>query len=285
MTAPNLKKADCWKLRTKTLSFGKMPLLMGILNVTPDSFSDGGKFFDAQKAVQHGLKMIREGADLVDVGGQSTRPGAEPITEEEELRRVMPVLEELCCQSPVPISVDTFQPLVATEALQAGVEIINDITGFINPQMLKLAAESACGLCAMHMQGTPQTMQDHPQYDDVVDDVLEFLRQRRDALVAAGVDPAAIAIDPGIGFGKTSDHNVALLSNAWRFHSLGCPILIGHSRKRFIGQISDMPNADPLPGTIGASLALALQGVQILRVHDIQALRQAFILFEACGGY
>lgn len=284
MIPSDLHASDRWKLRGKTLLVGRIPLLMGIVNVTPDSFSDGGKYFDPEKAVEHGLKLAGEGADILDVGGQSTRPGAERVGAREELRRVMPVITALCRLTYVPVSIDTFQPGVAEEALAAGAEAINDITAFTDPEMLALAVAGGCGVCAMHMQGDPQTMQLDPQYKDVVADVLKFLRQRRDALTAAGVEPARIALDPGIGFGKTKEHNIALLSNAWRFHALDCPIMIGHSRKRFIGQITGKSEADPLPGTIGAALALARQSVQILRVHDVQAVRNALLLFDACGG-
>ncbi len=284
MIPPDLRVLDRWKLRTKTLFVGRIPLLMGIINVTPDSFSDGGKYIDPDKAIQHGLKLAREGADILDIGGQSTRPGAEQVSVEEELRRVRPVVSELCRLASVPISIDTFQPEVAEEALIAGAEVINDITAFANPEMLKLPVSSGCGVCAMHLQGTPQIMQENPKYEDVVIEVLHFLRQRRDALMAAGIEPVRIALDPGIGFGKTKEHNLALLSNVWRFHALDCPVLVGHSRKRFIGQTVGKSEADPLPGTIGAALAMARQGVQILRVHDVAAVRDALLLFDACSG-
>jgi dihydropteroate synthase len=284
MILPDLQISDRWKLRSKTLFVGRIPLLMGIINVTPDSFADGGKYFHADKAIEHGLKLAGEGADILDIGGQSTRPGAERVSAAEELSRVMPVVSELCRLSPVPISIDTFQPSVAEEALAAGVEAINDITAFANSQMLKLAASAGCGVCAMHMQGTPQTMQADPQYEDVVVDVLQYLRQRRDALLAAGIEAARIALDPGIGFGKTTEHNMALLANAWRFHALNCPVLVGHSRKRFIGQFTGKPESDTLAGTIGAALALSRQRVQILRVHDVQAMRNALLIFEKING-
>jgi dihydropteroate synthase len=311
MIPADLKVSDRWKLRSKALLVGKIPLLMGIINVTPDSFSDGGQYLDPDKAIKHGLSLAMAGADILDVGGQSTRPGVRPISTEEEIDRVMPVVSELCRISPVPVSIDTFNPAVAEEALIAGVEAVNDITAFADPEMLDLAVSSGCGVCAMHIQGTPQTMQDNPQYDDVLAEVLQFLRERRDALIDAGVVQGRIALDPGIGFGKTTEHNITLLGNAWRFHALDCPVLIGHSRKRFIRQFSAEsspatgnnvgvavePNVgatvelppqpskfDPLPGTIGAALALARQGVQILRVHDVAAVRNALLLFEACGG-
>jgi len=230
--------------------------------------------------------LVSAGADILDIGGQSTRPGARRAGAREELDRVMPVVSALCRISPVPISIDTFEPGVAEEALIAGAEAINDVTAFADPEMLKLAVTSGCGVCAMHMQGVPQTMQENPLYDDVVVEVLQFLRQRRDALTAAGIEPARIALDPGIGFGKTKEHNLALMSNAWRFHALDCPVLIGHSRKRFIGQTleSKQSEFDPLPGTIGAALSLARQDVQILRVHDVEAVRNALLMFDSCGG-
>jgi dihydropteroate synthase len=284
MIPSDLKTSDRWKLRSKTMFFGRTPLLMGIINITPDSFSDGGNYIDPDRAIEHGLKLIAEGADILDIGGQSTRPRAERITAQEELRRVIPVVTELCRLSSVPVSIDTFEPSVAEEAIAAGVEIVNDITAFIDPEMLKLAVSSGCGVFAMHMQGDPQTMQELPIYEDVLVEVLQFLRERRDALTAAGVEPARIALDPGIGFGKTKEHNIALLANAWRFHSLNCPVLIGHSRKRFITQMSGKSDINPLPGTIGAALAMCRQNVQILRVHDIYPVKAALQLFEACGG-
>jgi len=281
--------ARSWKLRTTTLEFGRLPLLMGIVNVTPDSFSDGGRYFEPSAAVEHGLRLAAEGADLLDVGGQSTRPGSQPVGVEEELRRVIPVVSELCRQTTVPVSIDTLKAAVARRALDAGAEAINDVTALCgDADMLPLAAASGCGVCAMHMLGTPRTMQQDPCYDDVVAEVLEYLRGRRDTLIAAGIPQQRIALDPGIGFGKTTAHNLALLSSAWRLHSLGCPVLVGHSRKRFIEKVLG-EKAGQLPpertaGTIGVAISLARQGVQILRVHDVAAVRQALLLWEATGG-
>lgn len=277
--------ADRWKLRTRTLQFGRLPRLMGIVNVTPDSFSDGGRFLDPEAAIDHGLRLAEQGADLLDVGGESTRPGAEPVSAGEELRRVMPVVAVLCERASVPVSIDTSKAAVAREALAAGAEVVNDVTALrTDPAMLPLVAETGCGVCAMHMQGTPRSMQRNPTYDDVVAEVLDYLRARRDVLAGAGVDPARIALDPGIGFGKTTEHNLALLRHAGRLHELGCPVVVGHSRKRFIGQLLGDPETDRTHGTIAVAVALARRGVQVLRVHDVEAVRGGLVLFEAAGG-
>ncbi|MHC4403312.1 MAG: dihydropteroate synthase [Planctomycetota bacterium] len=279
------ERQDRWKLRSQTLAVGRIPLLMGVINVTPDSFSDGGLFLDPQTAVDHGLRLAEQGADVLDVGGQSTRPYADAVEPDEELRRVVPVIRSLCEQTPLPVSIDTSKASVAQEAVAAGAEIVNDVTALAgDPMMVEVAARSGVGVCAMHMQGSPRTMQDSPAYDDVVEEVLAYLQNRRDALAAAGVEPARVALDPGIGFGKTPRHNLALLSSAWRLHALGCPVLVGHSRKSFIGVVLDDPSADRTAGTIGVAMSLARQGVQILRVHDVAAVRQALLLYEATGG-
>ena len=278
MSFSTLSSADHWKLRTRTLALERLPRLMGIINVTPDSFSDGGHCFDAEAAIEHGLRLAAAGADVLDIGGESTRPYAEPVEVQEELRRVMPVVGTLCQQTGLPISIDTSKALVARHAIRAGAEIINDVTALRgDPDMLPLAVAAGAGVCVMHMQGAPRTMQDEPTYVDVVEEVTSFLRARRDKLVAAGIAPDRIALDPGIGFGKTTDHNLQLLSNARRLHRLGCPVLVGHSRKRFLGN-------DREAGTISVALSLALQGVQILRVHDVAAVRQALLLFQSTGG-
>jgi len=279
-------RADHWSLPRRTLRWGRRPLLMGIINVTPDSFSDGGRYFDPGAAVAHGLELAAQGADLLDVGGESTRPYAQPVDAQEELRRVVPVVKGLCAQCDTPVSIDTSKSLVAQAALDAGAEIINDVTGLEgDPGMVSLAVRTGAAVCAMHMCGSPQTMQDDPTYEDVVEEVFAYLRGRRDALMAAGVPQDRIALDPGIGFGKRTEHNVQLLSHAVRLHALGCPVLVGHSRKGFIRRVLDEPDADPLPGTIGVALALARQGVQVLRVHDVGQVRHALLLFEACGGF
>jgi dihydropteroate synthase len=279
-------RAGRWTLRSRTLSFGQLPLLMGIVNVTPDSFSDGGQFLDPRAAVEHGLRLVADGADLLDVGGESTRPGAAPVDAEEELRRVAPVIERLCRETDVPLSIDTSKASVARRAIDAGAQIINDVTALTGDRdMISLAVETGCGVCAMHIQGTPRTMQENPAYSDVVAEVIEFFRLRCDAMQAAGIEPDRIAVDPGIGFGKTTEHNLQLLSNAWRFHSIGCSVLIGHSRKRFIADVINVPqDADRAAGTIGVAMSLARQGVQVLRIHDVAAVRQSLLLFQAAGG-
>jgi dihydropteroate synthase len=260
-----------------------MPRLMGIVNVTPDSFSDGGKFLDHSAAVAQALQLLDEGAGILDIGGESTRPYATPVTAEEELQRVVPVIEQILHRRPgAVLSIDTSKAAVAAAALAAGAEIINDVTGLTgDPNMIEVARASGAGLCAMHMRGTPQTMQDDPQYADVVAEIHDYLRQRRDALLAASIEPERIALDPGIGFGKTHEHNVTLLANCWRFHDLGCPLLIGHSRKGFLAKLIGDKNADRTAATIGGALALAAQGVQVIRVHDVRPVREALAVFLA----
>lgn len=278
-------RADRWVLRTRTLSFGRRPLLMGIVNVTPDSFSDGGKFLVHEKAIEHALQLVLEGADILDIGGESTRPYSEPVEAAEELRRVLPVIEKIAAAVDLPISIDTSKALVAEAALAAGAEVINDVTGLTgDPGMLTLAAETQAGVCAMHMQGTPQTMQDAPHYGDVVAEIHEYLAERRDGLMAGGIAAERICLDPGIGFGKTHQHNLTLMANCWQFHDFGCPLLVGHSRKGFLAKILGDSALDRTSATVGASLALARQGVQILRVHDVRPVREALLAFEATGG-
>jgi dihydropteroate synthase len=278
-------RAISWQLRTRRLVLGKRPLVMGILNCTPDSFSDGGKFFDPKQAVEQALRMVTDGADILDIGGESTRPYSEPVSTDEELRRVIPVIEALKPHVLVPISIDTSKAAVAHEAIRSGAEIINDVTGLTSdPAMLSVARDSQAGVCIMHMQGTPQTMQDNPAYDDVVAEIHDWLQSRRDELVVAGLAAERIALDPGIGFGKTHQHNLTLLANCDHFHTLGCPLLLGPSRKGFIAKVLGDKEVDRTAGTIGACLSLTSQGVQILRVHDVAVVRQALLLYEATGG-
>jgi dihydropteroate synthase len=275
-------RALSWRLRTRTLQMSRRPLLMGIVNVTPDSFSDGGQFLDADRAVRHALQLATDGADILDIGGESTRPYAEPVSGEVELDRVMPVIRRLVDSVELPLSIDTRKASIAQAAMEAGAEIINDISGLEgDPAMVATAVATGAGVCVMHMQGTPQTMQGNPTYDDVVCRVHDYLRQRRDELVAAGVDPVRICLDPGLGFGKTPEHSLRLLGHCGALHDLGCPLLVGPSRKRFLGTLLGDATTDRTSATIGAALGLAIQGVQVLRVHDVRQVREALLAFEA----
>lgn len=278
-------RATAWRLRTRTLQLGRRPLLMGVVNVTPDSFSDGGRFFGVDAAVEQALQLVADGADLLDIGGESTRPYAEVVDAGEERRRVVPVIERLVRQTDVPISIDTSKGVVARAAIEIGAELINDVTGLEgDPQMIAVARETGAGVCAMHMQGTPQTMQDDPRYGDVVAEILEYLRHRRDLLLHAGIDRERICLDPGIGFGKTHQHNLTLMAHCGRFHELGCPVLVGHSRKGFLAKLLADKEADRDAATAGSALALAAQGIQVIRVHNVRMVREALLAFEASGG-
>jgi dihydropteroate synthase len=278
-------RASRWQLRTRTLHLPARPALMGIVNVTPDSFSDGGRYFDTEAAVEHGRQLIVEGAHVIDVGGESTRPGASPITTDEELRRVLPVIKQLASSSGVTISIDTSKAEVARAAIDAGAEIINDVTGLTgDPEMVDVAVRTGAGVVVMHMQGTPRTMQKNPTYTDVVAEVRDYLRQRRDALVTAGVQMERICLDPGIGFGKTFQHNLLLIRNCETLHELGCPVLVGHSRKSFLGRLIHNEQADRTSAALGVAFSLAMKGVQILRVHDVRAVSEALTAVEETGG-
>lgn len=249
---------------------------MGVLNVTPDSFSDGGKYRRWDKAVSHGLQLVKDGADVLDIGGESTRPGAAAIDAEEEIARILPVVRVLAGETDVPLSIDTRKPAVAAAALDAGAVLVNDVGGLRDPAMVDLIAATGAGACVMHMQGEPGTMQDDPHYDDVVADVLTFLRQRIARVAAAGVDERKLWIDPGIGFGKTLEHNLALLAALDRFAALGYPVLVGASRKRFIGAISGDPVHERLGGSLAAIADVGRVPRCVVRVHDVLATRQFF---------
>lgn len=294
MTDPNFESiqeiasqlpASRWQLRTRNLSLGPRPLLMGIVNVTPDSFSDGGKWREHDAAVRHALQLVSDGADILDIGGESTRPYSQPVSLSEELERVIPVIERLAAETVIPISIDTSKASVAAAAIAAGAEIINDVTALRrDPEMLEVARSSGAGVCAMHMQGTPQTMQDNPSYGDTVREIREYLEQTRDWLLASGLEFQRLCLDPGIGFGKTHAHNLQLVREIAAFHSLGTPLLVGHSRKGFIAKLLGNPELDRDAGTLGISLFLASRGVQILRVHEIAKTRQALTTFLAASG-
>lgn len=277
-----------WQLRTRRLelphadSHLRRPLVMGIVNVTPDSFSDGGRHDSVDAAIAHGLQLVAAGADILDVGGESTRPYATPVPADEELRRVAEVVRRLAAESGVPVSIDTSKAAVARRAIDLGAEIINDVTGLEgDPDMLGVARESGAGICAMHMRGTPQTMQDDPHYDDVVSEIHAYLAARRDALLAAGIPLEKICLDPGIGFGKTHAHNRELMSHADRFLDLGTPILVGHSRKGFIGKTLEHTVGRPATrdeidaATANMARDLGAAGIQIVRVHAVGRVRAA----------
>lgn len=261
------------------------PALMGIINVTPDSFSDGGRFFDPQAAVDQALQLAEDGAQILDIGGESTRPHAEPVDEAEELRRVLPVIERLAPQIRIPMSIDTSKARVAREAVARGATLINDVSGLEgDPEMLDVALATKATVCVMHMRGNPRTMQVQPHYSNVVYEILEYLRHRRDFLVAAGIPHDKMILDPGIGFGKTKEHNLRLLQAMEAFHALGCRILVGHSRKRFLVQDEGDSLEDRITATLGVAIRLAEAGVHILRVHDVRRVRIALQAFEAAGG-
>jgi dihydropteroate synthase len=256
---------------------------MGIVNVTPDSFSDGGRYLDPARAIEHGERLIAEGADALDVGGESTRPGAAAVPADEERQRVLPVLEGLA-GSRVPLSIDTSKASVAAAAIDAGATTVNDVTALGDPELGPLCAEREVELVLMHMQGTPRTMQEHPAYDDVVDDVKAFLEERIELAVAAGVDEERIWVDPGIGFGKTVEHNLELIRRLGELRSLGRPILLGASRKRFIGSITGREVDERLGGSLAAGVLAVLAGAEALRVHDVAATRDAIVVAEAMAG-
>ncbi|QDT52517.1 Dihydropteroate synthase [Caulifigura coniformis] len=271
-----------WALDSATRwTFNGPAKVMGILNVTPDSFSDGGRWVATSAAVEHALDLARQGADIIDVGGESTRPGSLPVDPEEQLRRILPVLQELQGRLQIPVSVDTSSSLVARETLAAGATIVNDVTGMSgDPAMVGVCAESGCGVIVMHMQGTPQTMQLAPRYDDVVREVTSHLQQRVRELGTQGIPAERIVVDPGIGFGKTPDHNLQILSNIAALRSIGRPVLIGHSRKRFLQKVLGRPVEEATAGTIGVAIAVAQQGAGLIRVHDVQAVKDALTAWD-----
>ena len=261
----------------------KQPQVMGILNVTPDSFSDGGRHNGFSEATATARQMAEAGAAIIDIGGESTRPGAEYVAVDTEIDRTAPVIAAIRAASPVPVSIDTRKAKVAQAALDAGANLVNDVSGFCHDDGLApVSAAAGVPVCVMHAQGDPETMQDNPQYDNVLLDVYDFLETRISALEAAGIPRNRIITDPGIGFGKTLDHNLTILRNISLFHDLGCPVLLGASRKRFIGTIGGEPQASArVSGSVAVGLAALAQGVQILRVHDVPETIQAVRLWQA----
>jgi dihydropteroate synthase len=269
--------------RDQSFTLGERTLVMGIVNVTPDSFSDGAMFATAEEAVAHGARLVDEGADLVDVGGESTRPGSDPVEFDEELGRVVPVIEGLAKARPgTPISVDTSKPEVAIAALDAGASVVNDIAGGRNSALLETVSRSGAGVVLMHMLGEPKTMQDDPRYDDVVAEVHEFLRERIEAAVFAGIPEERICIDPGIGFGKTVDHNLALLRAVPALRMLGAAVMVGASRKGFIGTLTGVEDpAARLEGSLAVAVLAAAHGADLVRVHDVEATVRALKVADA----
>jgi dihydropteroate synthase len=273
-----------WRCRDHTLQLGLRTLVMGIVNVTPDSFSDGGLFTDPRAAVAHGARLVDEGADILDVGGESTRPGSEEVPADEELGRILPVIEGLRSARPdVPISVDTRKPEVAAKALAAGAAIVNDVTAATTDRtMFAVAGDTGAGIVLMHMLGDPKTMQVDPRYEDVVAEVHEFLRERVEAALFAGMTAEHLAIDPGIGFGKTVEHNLELLRNLDSLRDLDAAVMVGASRKRFIGTLTGVDEAaDRVEGSIAAAVWSVSQGIDVLRVHDVGQTVRALKVADA----
>lgn len=272
-----------WKIRGGVLTIERRPLVMGIVNVTPDSFSDGGQFAGADAAVAHSLALAAQGADILDVGGESTRPGSSPVSLEEELGRVVPVVQALAARVGVPISIDTSKAEVARVCLEAGGHIVNDVTALQgDPSMAEVVRAAGAGAVLMHMQGTPATMQKTPHYAHVIAEIVDYLRERVAALQAIGIDAEQLAVDPGIGFGKTSAHNLEILGRLGEFGVLGRPVCLGVSRKGFLGRLlNQRPPEQRVAGSIAAALfAHARHAVHIVRVHDVQETRDALAIFD-----
>jgi dihydropteroate synthase len=272
-----------WQCGTHAFTFPRPPLVMGIVNVTPDSFSDGGRFESPEAAIAHGLRLVEEGADILDIGGESSRPGSQPVAADEELRRVLPVVAALARQTKIPLSIDTTKAEVARRCLDVGTHIVNDITAATgDPAMVETVARHRAGLVLMHMQGTPATMQANPTYADVVTEIREYLEVRFEQVCERGVPVECVAVDPGIGFGKTLLHNLELLSHLDRFQTLRRPVCLGVSRKGIIGQIIGRPRMERIAGGLAcAAHAMAHKAVQILRVHDVAPTKDFVRMFAA----
>lgn len=258
----------------------KRPLVMGILNITPDSFSDGGMYLDFNTALKRAEKMIEEGVDIIDIGGESTRPGSDPVSADEELKRITPIIEAIKKISDIAISIDTYKPEVMREVIDMDVAMINDIFALQKPNAIDMIKKSNVGVCLMHMQGTPKTMQLNPSYKNVVNEVKSFLEERANLLTNEGVDKSRVILDPGFGFGKTFEHNIELLQNIESFQSLNLPILVGLSRKSFIRKILNGDHDDHLSGSISAAVLSAVKGAKILRVHDVKETQSALKIIQ-----
>ncbi|MCX7983671.1 MAG: dihydropteroate synthase [Bacteroidetes bacterium] len=263
--------------------FSQRTYLMGIVNVTPDSFSDGGKYYSTSAAVDHALQLIDEGADIIDIGGESTRPGSDPVAVDEEIRRTIPVIDQLSKRTVIPISIDTYKSEVARAALDAGASIVNDISGMtFDIHMADVVAESNASVVLMHIQGTPKTMQEHPTYNHVTSEVFNFLEQRAFYATQRGI--RQIIVDPGIGFGKTFEHNIQLIRELSQFKKLGYPLLVGPSRKSFIGAILNLPPHERVEGTAAAVAMCILNGAQIVRVHDVKVMKRVAQVVDVLKG-
>ena len=270
----NIKNFNDWLLSKK-----KQSLIMGILNVTPDSFSDGGKYLEKNTAINHALEMIDEGADIIDIGGESTRPFSNPVSLKEEISRVVPVIEGIRKKSDICISIDTTKSQVATAALNSGASVINDVSAMeVDPLMVDVALKFDCPLIIMHMKGTPKNMQDDPQYESLISDIKDYLLDRTDFIISKGINPKKIVIDPGIGFGKTVENNFEIINNLKHFTSMDFPVLLGASRKSFIGISLNLPEEDRLEGSLAANIIGFQNGAKIFRVHDVAETNKALII-------
>ena len=270
----NIKNFNDWLLSKK-----KQSLIMGILNVTPDSFSDGGKYLEKNTAINHALKMIDQGADIIDIGGESTRPFSDPVSLKEEISRVVPVIEGIRKESDICISIDTTKSQVATAALNSGASVINDVSAMeVDPLMVDVALKFDCPLIIMHMKGTPKNMQDDPQYESLISDIKDYLLDRIDFIISKGINPKKIVIDPGIGFGKTVENNFEIIKNLNHFTTMNFPVLLGASRKSFIGISLNLPEKDRLEGSLAANIIGLQNGAKIFRVHDVAETNKALII-------
>ena len=270
----NIKNFNDWLLSKK-----KQSLIMGILNVTPDSFSDGGKYLEKKTAINHALEMIDQGADIIDIGGESTRPFSDPVSLKEEISRVVPVIEGIRKESDICISIDTTKSQVATAALNSGASVINDVSAMeVDPLMVDVALKFDCPLIIMHMKGTPKNMQDDPQYESLISDIKDYLLDRIDFIISKGINPKKIVIDPGIGFGKTVENNFEIIKNLNHFTKMNFPVLLGASRKSFIGISLNLPEKDRLEGSLAANIIGLQNGAKIFRVHDVAETNKALII-------
>ena len=283
MLNPNITPSPAaLKARERLIPLDAGPLIMGVLNVTPDSFSDGGRYLDPDAAVAHAVAMAEQGADLIDIGAESTRPGSDPVDEKEEIRRLIPVVGAVCRKVSVPVSVDTTKAAVARKALDAGAAIVNDISALrFDPLMKAVVAETGAGLVLLHMQGTPKTMQQAPSYRDVIEEIRQFFVERIRAALEAGIGAEQILLDPGIGFGKNLAHNLSVLAHLDALVALGYPILVGVSRKAFIGQVLDRPGDERVMGTAAAVAVAILRGARVVRVHDVKRMRDVVKIVNA----